>query len=40
MKGYQGLAEQQKGRSPKEPAMKKQIELAELTPSERRNDSA
>ena len=35
MKGYQGLAEQRKGRPPKEPAMKKQIVPAELTPSER-----
>ena len=36
MKGYQGLAAQRKGRSPKEPAMKKQIVPAELTPSERK----
>ena len=35
MKGYQGLAEQRKGRPPKEPAMKKQIVPKELTPSER-----
>ena len=35
MKGYQGLAEQRKGRPPKEPDMKKQIVPAELTPSER-----
>ena len=35
MKGYEGLAAQQKGRPPKEPAMKKQIVPAELTPSER-----
>lgn len=35
MKGYQGLAAQQKGRPPKEPAMKKKIVTAELTPSER-----
>ena len=35
MKGYQGLAAQRKGRPPKEPAMKKQIVPAELTPSER-----
>ena len=35
MKGYQGLAAQQKGRPPKEPAMKKKIVPAELTPSER-----
>ncbi len=36
MKGYQGLAAQRKGRPPKEPDMKKQIEEpAELTPSER-----
>ena len=35
MKGYQGLAAQRKGRPPKEPDMKKRIEPAELTPSER-----
>ena len=35
MKGYQGLAPQRKGRSPKEPNMKKIEEPAELTPSER-----
>lgn len=35
MKGYQGLAAQQKGRPPKEPAMKKKIVPAKLTPSER-----
>ncbi len=35
MKGYQGLAEQRKGRPPKEPDMKKKIVPAELTPSER-----
>lgn len=35
MKGYQGLATQRKGRPPKEPAMKKIIVPAELTPSER-----
>ena len=35
MKGYQGLAAQRKGRPPKEPAMKKKTEPAELTPSER-----
>ena len=35
MKGYQGLAAQRKGRPPKEPAMKKNIVPAELTPSER-----
>ena len=35
MKGYQGLAAQQKGRPPKEPDMKKKIVPAELTPSER-----
>lgn len=32
MKGYQRLAAQRKGRSPKEPAMKKQIVPTELTP--------
>ena len=35
MKGYQGLAEQRKGRPPKEPTMNKQIAPAEMTPSER-----
>ena len=35
MKGYQGLAAQRKGRPPKEPQMKKKIEPAKLTPSER-----
>ena len=35
IKGYQGLVAQQKGRPPKEPAMKKKIVPAELTPSER-----
>ena len=35
MKGYQGLATQRKGRPLKEPDMKKKIEPAELTPSER-----
>ena len=35
MKGYQGLAEQRKGRPPKESDMKKKIVPAELTPSER-----
>ncbi len=35
MKGYQGLVAQRKGRPPKEPVMKKKIEPAELTPSER-----
>lgn len=35
MKGYQGLVAQRKGRPPKEPKMKKKIEPAELTPSER-----
>lgn len=35
MKGYQGLAAQRKGRPSKEPAMKKKMEPAELTPSER-----
>ena len=35
MKGYQGLTAQRKGRPPKEPAMKKIIVPAELTPSER-----
>ena len=35
MKGYQGLAAQRKGRPPKESDMKKKIEPAELTLSER-----
>ena len=35
MKGYEGLVSQRKGRPPKEPAMKKKIVPAELTPSER-----
>ena len=35
LKGYQGLASQRKGRSPKEPDMKKKVAPAELTPSER-----
>ena len=35
IKGYQGLVAQRKGRPPKEPEMKKKIEPAELTPSER-----
>ena len=35
MKGYQGLVAQRQGRPPKEPDMKKKIELAELAPSER-----
>ena len=35
IKGYQGLAEQRKGRPPKEPAMKKKTVPEELTPSER-----
>lgn len=35
MKGYQGLVAQRKGRPPKEPIMKKKIEPAPLTPSER-----
>ena len=35
IKGYEGLAAQRKGRPPKEPAMKKKIVPAELTPSER-----
>ena len=35
MKGYQGLVAQRQGRPPKEPDMKKKIEPAELTPSER-----
>ena len=36
MKGDQGLAAQRKGRLPEEPAMKKKIEPAERTPSERK----
>lgn len=35
IEGYQGLAAKRKGRPPKEPQMKKKIEPAELTPSER-----
>ena len=35
IEGYQGLATLRKGRPPKEPQMKKKIEPAELTPSER-----
>ena len=35
IEGYGGLAGQRKGRPPKEPQMKKKIEPAELTPSER-----
>ena len=35
IKGYEGLAAQRKGRPPKEAPMKKKIEPAELTPSER-----
>jgi len=35
IEGYQGLVAKQKGRPPKEPQMKKKIEPAELTPSER-----
>ena len=35
IEGYQGLAALRKGRPPKEPQMKKKIEPAELTPSER-----
>lgn len=35
MEGYQGLVAQRKGRPQKEPGMKKKIEPAELTPSER-----
>ena len=35
IEGYQGLAAKRKGRLPKEPQMKKKIEPAELTPSER-----
>lgn len=35
MKGDQGLVAQRKGRSPKEPAMKKKTAPAERTPSER-----
>lgn len=35
IEGYEGLAAQRKGRPPKEAPMKKKIEPAELTPSER-----
>lgn len=35
MEGYQGLVAKQKGRPPKEPAMKKRTVPAELTTSER-----
>ena len=35
IEGYQGLTTLRKGRPPKEPQMKKKIEPAELTPSER-----
>ena len=35
IEGYQGLVAKRKGRPPKEPQMKKKIEPAELTPSER-----
>ena len=35
IEGYEGLATLRKGRPPKEPEMKKKIEPAELTPSER-----
>ena len=35
MKGYQGLVAQRQGRPPKEPDMRKKIEPAGLTPSER-----
>ena len=35
IEGYQGLVAMRKGRPPKEPQMKKKIEPAELTPSER-----
>ena len=35
IEGYQGLTTLRKGRAPKEPQMKKKIEPAELTPSER-----
>ena len=35
IEGYQGLTKLRKGRPPKEPQMKKKIEPAELTPSER-----
>ena len=35
MTGYEGLVTQRKGRPPKEPAMKKKVVPAELTPSER-----
>ena len=35
IEGYEGLAAKQKGRPPKEAPMKKKVEPAELTPSER-----
>ena len=35
MEGYQGLVEQRKGRPPKEPPMKKKVDPAPLTESER-----
>ena len=35
IEGYQGLTAIRKGRPPQEPQMKKKIEPAELTPSER-----
>ena len=35
IEGYEGLVAKRKGRPPKEPAMKKKIVPAELTPSER-----
>lgn len=35
IEGYEGLAAKRKGRSPKEAPMKKKVEPAELTPSER-----
>ena len=35
IEGYEGLVAKQKGRPPKEPAMKKKIVPAKLTPSER-----
>ena len=35
IEGYEGLVAKRKGRLPKEPQMKKKIEPAELTPSER-----
>ena len=35
MKGYEGLVAKRKGRPPKEPDMRKKVEPAELTPSER-----